>query len=908
MIGTKLGPYEITAKLGEGGMGQVWKANDFHLGREVALKVLPEGFTSDPERQARFEREAKLLAQLNHPNIAQIYGFEKNGETRALIMELVEGPTLAERLESGPLPFHESLSISLQIAHALEAAHEKGIVHRDLKPQNVKASMEGRVKVLDFGLAKTMEGAASASQLAQSPTLTGATVHGVILGTAAYMAPEQAAGMAADKRADIWAFGVVLYEMLVGRRLFEGETVPHVLASVLKDEPDFSRLPADVPPRVRRLVRRCLRKKPRERLQSIGDARLVLEEVIAGSDSDELPSAPAATARPASRWPMVVAGALLLATGLAAGRWLLAPRSRPPAPLHLELAVPEGLSIEWGEGQSSIALSADGRRLALAVTGEGERSGLLLRDLDRYEPRLLAGTADALEPFFSPDGEWIGYSTFNALYKIAVSGGQPIRLAPVTRRFRGAAWGKDGFIYFSGDSESAITRVAESGGPVEAVTKLDVGRNERTHRWPELTFDGKALLFSCDTTASANFLDDARIEAVRLATGERHVLVDGASQARLLADDLLVYFQGGNAFALEMDPRRLEPRGKPVPLEQAVSGNLGTGAVQLAVSRLGTTAWIPGASFRGGEPPVWLALDGKSTPTSIGAGLNVFQIALSRDGRWAALAAGGVFGGTGDPTGRDIWVADLERQTVARLSLNENADTPTWTPDGRRIAYRRVKRTTDPGNESDQIVWRPADGSGEATVLYEEKGVRFAVHEFSPDGRYLALGRNTGGGNPDIWVLPLDPPGPARPFQASPFLEGSSSISPDGRWIAYLSRESGDEEIYVRPFPDGPGRWQVSSNGGNEPRWSADGRALFFRVSGGRLMRVKVEGGAVFRASAPELLLAGFQSGPNLKTYGVAPDGRRFLALPFSRVNKLHAINYADDWPLRARRLLARDN
>jgi len=333
------------------------------------------------------------------------------------------------------------------------------------------------------------------------------------------------------------------------------------------------------------------------------------------------------------------------------------------------------------------------------------------------------------------------------------------------------------------------------------------------------------------------------------------------------------------------------------------------------VSRRGTTAWIPGAAFRGGEPPVWLSLDGKSTQTSIGANMNLFQIALSRDGRSVAFAAGGV-GPLGDPTtgpgpagpsapGRDIWVAELERQTATRLSLNENADSPTWTPDGRRVAYRRVRRTIDAADESEQIVWRPADGSGEATVLYEEKGVQFSVSSFSPDGRYLAFSR-TREGNPDIWVLPIDPTNPARPFQASPFVEGSSSISPDGRWIAYLSRETGDEEIYVRPFPDGAGRWQVSTAGGLEPRWSADGRALFFRVSGGRLMGVKVEQGAVFRASAPALLLEGFLSGPNTKTYGIAPDGQRFLALPFSRVNKVHAVNYADDWPLRARRLLAR--
>ncbi len=757
-------------------------------------------------------------------------------------------------------------------------------------------------------------GSSAATDLAHSPTmlnsptLTAAhgTQLGVILGTAAYMAPEQAAGWAADRRVDIWSFGVVLYEMLSGRRLFDGETVSHVLAGVLKDEPDFAALPPATPPKVRDLLRRCLRKKPRERLQSIGDARLVLEEVIAGNTGDDAVVSPVGAPKRAARWTTAAAAVLLLAAGLAAGRWLLAPRPQSSAPLRLELAVPEGLSLEWGDGQASLALSPDGRRLALTVVGDSGRSGLLLRDLDQYEARFLAGTEGARGPFFSPDGEWVGYATADALYKIAVSGGKPIRLAKVTRRMRGAAWGKDGHIYFSADSEVGISRVAESGGPAEAVTTLDASRQERTHRWPELTADGETLVIAADTTASPNFLDDARIEAVRLSTGERHLLVDGASQARLLADDLLVYAQEGNVFALEIDPRRLAPRGKPVPLEQSISGNLGTGGVQLAVSRQGSHVWIQGPSSRAGETPVWLTPDGKSSPSSIPETLTVQQIALSPDGRRAALAAGGVLG-LPTSVGRDIWVADLERQTVARLSINENADSPTWMPDG-RIAYRRASRQADAAEDpSEQIVCRPADGSGEVQVLYEETGIQPGATSFSPDGRYAALTQRQGA-NIDIWLLPLDPPGPARPFQASPFIEAGGAISPDGRWIAYGSRESGDDEIYVRPFPEGPGRWQVSTNAGLEPRWSADGRALFYRAEGGRLMRVKIETGAVFRASAPEQVLTGVQSGPNPKTYGVAPDGQRFLALPFTRVQKVHAINYGNDWPARARLLLKRND
>jgi serine/threonine-protein kinase len=853
-----------------------------------------------------------LLAQLNHPNIAHVYGLESNGPTRALVMELVEGEDLSTVLERGALSPRDAVPIAKQIAEALEAAHERGIVHRDLKPANVKvlrdtlAGAGGTVKVLDFGLAKAMESAepAAAAGLAGSPTLmnspTLTAVHGtqlgVILGTAAYMAPEQARGGAVDKRADIWAFGVVLYEMLVGRRLFAAETVTDTLAAVLKSEIDFAKLPKETPAWLRSLLQRCLERNPKDRLHDIADARIEL------AAAREEPS-PTATARRASPWALAVAAALLVAAGLVADRWLLVPHALPPLPLRLELAVPEGLSLQWGDGQSSLALSPDGRRLALAVTGDGGRSGLLLRDLDQYQPRLLPGTSGAYAPFFSPDGEWLGYATSDALYKMPVAGGPPIRLSTVTRRSRGAVWGKDGFIYFAPDADAAIARIPDIGGPVEAVTTLDASRDERTHRWPELTPDGKTLVFSCDTTASPNFLDDARIEAVRLGSGERHLLVDGASQGRVLADDLLLYFQRGNAFVLQFDRDRLVPRGKPVSIEQAVSGNFGTGSIQLALSRVGSVAWIPGTSFRGVEPPVWLSLDGKSTPTSIPESLAVFQIVLSPDGRRVAIAAGGVTGAA-DPNGRDIWIADLERQALSRLTVNENADNPAWTPDGRRLAYRRVVQSTGGTETSEQMVWRPSDGSGEAAVLYSEKQVFLGSGAFSPDGKYLAFGRRQRA-DTDIWLLPLEPLGPARPFQVTPVNDSVPNISPDGKWIAYQSRETGDEEIYVRPFPDGPGRWQVSTGGGLEPHWSSDGRALFFRLGSGRLMRVSVEAGAPFRASPPELLLEGFQSGPNGRTYGVAPDGQRFLALPFSRVVKVHGVNYADDWLIRARRMLS---
>ena len=457
MIGNRLGPYEVTAKLGEGGMGEVYRAHDTKLKRDVAIKVLPAAFTEDKERLARFEREAQLLAQLHHPNIASIFGIEESDGSRALIMELVEGPTLAERLEHGPLPFKESLSISLQIAQALEEAHEKGIVHRDLKPQNINASIEGKVKVLDFGLAKAMDpigtasGGASASQLAQSPTLTlGATQMGVILGTAAYMAPEQAVGGVADRRADIWAFGVVLYEMLTGRRLFEGETVSHVLASVLKDTPDFSALPAETPERIRNLVRRCLRRKPRERLQSIGDARVILEEVLSEPDLGRVALAAAPEAGLSRRAGSVprgwfVAAAALAVSGLAASLWL-ATSARPVGDrrLHAALVAPEGAVLG-----DSFALSPDGGRIAFEAYAEESGRGMLwLRKLDSGEVRRLAGTEGGELPFWSPDGRQLGFFAEGKMRRLDPNGGSPQAIcdAPTPR---GAAWGPDGRIVFA---------------------------------------------------------------------------------------------------------------------------------------------------------------------------------------------------------------------------------------------------------------------------------------------------------------------------------------------------------------------------------------------------------------------------------------------------------------------------
>ncbi len=588
--GTKLGPYEVLSPLGAGGMGEVYRAKDTKLHREVAIKVLPESLSADPERLARFEREARVLASLNHPHIASIYGMEESTSVKALVLELVEGQTLQDRIEAGPIPVDEALSIGKQIAEALEVAHEKGIVHRDLKPANVKIDPEGQVKVLDFGLAKALDPLASTSSpdISHSPTMSLGTQAGMILGTAAYMSPEQARGKAIDRRADIWAFGVVLYEMLTGQRLFAGETVSDTLAAVLRHEISFDALPPATPPSVRSLLARCLDRDPKNRLRDIGEARIALE--VAGHATPQ--QSPAAVAAPPasgrrSRAVAIGAAAFALALGLAAG-WLL----RRPAALasgagaRWALAIPDGFSLV-GESSPNLAISADGRLQAAVVVDSARTTHLLVRSMDEIEPRILADTEGATSPFFSPDGKWIGFFRNQTLLKIPSSGGPPIDLAATATvtAARGATWSRDGFIYFAPNVAVGLSRVSQNGGPVTAVTKLDLARDERTHRWPQALPDGSAVLFTCDTAASTEYYDDARIEAVRPSTGERKVVVEGSSQARYGSGGRLIFARGGSLFAIAFDARTLSTRGAPEIVAQGIATDVSSGAVQFAVSR-----------------------------------------------------------------------------------------------------------------------------------------------------------------------------------------------------------------------------------------------------------------------------------------------------------------------------------
>jgi len=894
VIGRRLGPYEVTTKLGEGGMGEVYRATDTQLQRDVAIKVLPPAFTEDPERLARFEREAKLLAQLNHPNIAHIYGMEASGEAHALVMELVEGPTLAERLEGGRLPLDESLSLARQIAEALEAAHEKGIVHRDLKPQNVKLSREGRVKVLDFGLAKAMDptGAASTAPadlarsptLMNSPTLTAAgTQLGVILGTAAYMSPEQAKGLAVDARADIWAFGVTLYEMLVGGSLFAGETVGDTLAAVIRKDVDLELLPEATPPALRRLVRRCLQRDPRQRLHAIADARIVIDEVLSGRHPEPAGATALAAPRAPRRVRALAAALLLLAFGVAGG-WLLRRGGAPEtaAESRWMLALPEGLRLSTDD-TPQLALSRDGRLQVAVVVDESGVTQLLVRSSDEFEPHLLRGAEGATSPFFSPDGAWIAFFRDDVLVKIPVGGGPTIELAKLAVGSRGATWSSDGWIYFSSGWAAPLSRVAAAGGEVEPVTRLDVTRRERTHRWPEALPGGEAVLFTCDTAASTEYYDDARIEAVVPATGERRVLVEGASQARYAPGGHLVFARGGSLYAVEFDPRSLEVRGAPVEVAKGVATNVGSGAAQFALAPNGAALWAPGgvtASYR----VVWVDGAGVESPVDVpSAPYN--ELALSPDGTRLAL-----IGGPGATS--DLWIADLVRGGLARLTNGEFVYLPTWTPDGRQVAYAVLP---GPGKTNGiRIDWRAADGSRAAeTLVPAAEGLQRVPSAFTPDGGALLYRERGNDDSADLWMLPLEGDRDARALIEDPFTTDAGTVSPDGRWLAYCSNESGQTNVYVRPFPEGGGRWQISSPAGVEPQWSSDGRKLYYR-NDSVLYRVAVDTASGFSAGRPEQVLDRVASGGVVHSYSLAPDGSRVVTLRTPEGSGAQRVLYLD--------------
>jgi Tol biopolymer transport system component/tRNA A-37 threonylcarbamoyl transferase component Bud32 len=864
--GTRLGHYEVVAAIGAGGMGEVYKARDTKLDREVAIKVLPPGLARDPERLARFEREAKVLASLNHPNIAQIYGIEESSTHRALVMELVPGDTL-----KGPLPLSDALRVAGQIADALQAAHDKGIVHRDLKPANIVITPQRVVKVLDFGLAKLTESAAPGGDPANSPTLTmGATQAGMVMGTAAYMSPEQARGQQdVDRRADIWAFGVVLYEMLTGQQLFQGSTLSDILAAVLKVEPDLNAAPVQVRP----LLERCLQKEPTKRLQAIGDWELL---VNGGAGFQPAAGLQPAVAGHARLLPWMIAAALGLAV-MALG--VLFWRATRPVDRPL-MRFSADLGPEAVEGtRIAAAISPDGTRLAFAARGPAGKQQLATRLLDQVNPTLLAGTENAVDPFFSPDSQWIGFFMDGKMKKISVQGGAAVTLCDAPGA-AGASWGEEGWIVLSPTRTSGLSRVPEVGGTPQAISNPGE-KGEVVHRWPQILPGGQAVLFTGHTVA-ADF-DNASIEVLSLKTGQWKVVQRGGYFGRYLPTSNgaghLVYIHKGTLFAVGFDLDRLEVRGTPAPLLESVAGNDVVGAGQYDVARNGTLIYLSGKSSAVILTVAWMESTGKIHPLLPSPGF-YFAPRFSPDGKRLALALG-------PPGAGDIQVYDWQHDTITRLTFTQTNLYPVWAPDGKHIAFQSQS------GGANSLWWIRADGAGEPQPLLESKDT-LIPSSFSPDGQRLAFADSRPDTSFDLWTLPLDVSDPEHPkvgkpelFLQTPFDERGPAFSPDGRWIAYTSGQSGRFEVYVRPFPggasSGSGKWQISTAGGAHPIWSRNGRELFYETLDNRIMVSTYTAKTDSFAADKPLPWSNTQImelfGTGIWNLDLSPDGKRFAVI-----------------------------
>jgi serine/threonine-protein kinase len=860
-------------------MGEVYQATDTNLKRQVAIKVLPASVAGDADRLARFQREAEVLAALNHPNIAAIYGLEKTPGFTALVMELVEGEDLSQRIARGAIQIDEALPIARQIADALEAAHERGIIHRDLKPANIKVRADGTVKVLDFGLAKAMEPAAGSSpNMSMSPTLTtpAMTQAGILLGTAAYMSPEQARGRTADRRADIWAFGVVLFEMLTGTRAFGGDDITDTLANVLKVDPDWQRLPADVPPRIRQLIRACLQKNPKQRIGDVQDARLALEGAFETAVPQTiLPGVaePRSVAARALTW-ILAASTLGLGTVLV---MLWAPsRTRPSEqPVRLQAGLGADVSLLTDQGAAAV-LSPDGQLLAFAAQASGSTdSQLFVRRLNQLPAVALAGTEGARNPFFSPDGQWVAFFAGGKLKKIATTGGAAVTLCDAPNG-RGGSWSDDGTIVFSPNSVRAVTllRVPSAGGKPEPASTL--AQDETTHRWPQVIGGGKALLYTAARTQTA--WEEAKLVIQPLPTGAPKIVVQGGYYGRYLPSGHLVYMHDGTMFAVPFDETRLEVTGQAVPvLENVTASPAVTGGAQFAVSPGGTLVYVPGQRVETDAPVVWMNREGKTTPLRTKVA-NWANPAFAPDGRQLAMYIN-------DGTQSDIWIYDVVRDALARFTFEPSDESiAAWTADGRRIAFASNRADKSVTN----LYWQRADGTGEVQRLTESTNAQIPT-SWHPSGRFLAFFETTQKTRNDLMILPMEgneaagwKPGKPTVFLSTPFSEAFPIFSPDGRWLAYTSNESGRNEIYVRPFPGPGGKWQISAAGGSLARWSRVRNEVFFEATDNRLMvaSYKVEGDA-FRADKPRV----WAERPFLLRslgwdFDLHPDGERVAVAP----------------------------
>jgi eukaryotic-like serine/threonine-protein kinase len=854
-------------------MGEVYRARDSKLGRDVAIKVLPDAFARDADRLARFQREAKLLAALNHPNIASVYGLEDSASSHALVMELVEGPTLADRIEQGPIPVEESLRIAKQICDALEYAHERGIVHRDLKPANVKVTTEGAVKVLDFGLAKALEGDAAAADVATSPTLTRmATMQGILIGTAAYMSPEQAKAKPVDRRADIWGFGCVLYEMLTAKQAFDGDTITDTLAAVIKEEPDLSQLPGGTPARVRVLLERCFQKDSKQRLRDIGDARISIDEVLSGASEPTI----------SVRGPAILPWALsaLLAVALVAVAVLSRSGKTVESPSYFSALLPFPAV--------DMSVAPDGRTVAVVGFSEDDRTNVLwIYTIGDQQAKKLRDTNGARFPFWSPDGKSLAFFADGKLKKLDIDGG-PVQAICDAASGRGGTWNKDGVIVFTptGGLSDGLYRVPLTGGSPTRISTPDRTRGESTNRWPEFLPDGKHFLyFGGDISSSIEMSAESNAIFVgALDSNEKTFVTKAIGNASYVAPGYLFYYTDKTLFAQSFDADKSKTTGNPVALltdvayTPRISHTAFSASEKVLVAQRGSGVSV--------SQLVWYDRKG-SEIGSVGAREVVANVALAPDGETI-----GVDRTDQETQNSDLWTYDLKRQSLRRLTFNPAVDaTPVFSPDGKQILFASSR------DRLFKLFLKNADGTQEEKALPlngADNSDRYPS-DWSHDGKHILYTCAT-----DLWVAE------SSDWKARPFVQGHGTVknaqfSPDGRWVAYASSESGQWEVYVTSFPDGNGKWQVSSVGGSQPRWRGDSKELFYLASDGKIMSVSVADGPTFDAGTPVAL---FQANPRvlvatseLVAYDVSKDGQRFLINTRQKNPEAQPMTVVLNWP-----------
>ena len=882
--GIRLGSYEVVGALGAGGMGEVYRARDTKLQREVAIKVLPAAVAADPERLARFEREAHVLAALNHPQIGAIYGLLDAAPITALVLELVDGPTLADRLSQGALAFEDAQPIARQIAEALEAAHEAGIVHRDLKPANIKLRADGTVKVLDFGLAKALDpsGTGAGADVANSPTFTArGTEAGLVLGTAAYMAPEQARGRAVDKRADIWAFGVVLWEMLTGRRLFDEETVSDTLAAVLTKPPDIGALPATTPAAVRHLVARCLERDPKLRLRDLGEARVVLSAPLSAE-----PAGSPSTQPSRRLWLAAFAGMALAAVTLGPAFWALRTRPSAAAPVTaFQVPVPPGQQLAL-VNRPAVSIARDGSVIVFVARRDG-LTRLFVKHRGEAEARALDGTEGATGPVVSPDGRRIAFIANARLRLVSVDGGAAVDVMAVNDA-RGHVWRDDARLIISPQPVSGLVEVQASGGATRSLTTMQPG--ERTHRWPRMVAGGRAVVFTVGAFDNPDDYDGSKIDVLDLETGTRKHLLTGARIAAQGPEGVLLTARLGVLSAVPFDTQRFEVTGPPASVLEGIYGDKTTGASHFDYAADGTLVYVPGDSEGTPRRVVWADRTGRMTQAfELPASGAPLDLGLSPDARRVAV----VIGASG---ANDIWIADLARGALTRFTFGGNNATPVWSRDGKTVYYSTIETS---GLKS-TVFRRPADGSRQAERVFDLDARVYLKQVDDASGTVLvdAL-RTVQQSDIERVTIRADGPPHREPLVATTFDETGGCLSPNGRWLAYASDDTGRYEIYVRDVRTASGgRWQVSSLGGEEPRWSPDGGRLFFR-SDSRFMAASVVAGDAFEASTPIMLFDGAYEmrTDSAVTYSLDSTSDRFLMIqPVDRAGSGGAVRVLLNW------------